>query len=87
MAFYTWQAEQAVLDIGITTANGDWYENATKDDSQFCKWINERNPSLRRSSMVRTLMGWQDLVEYMMDLSEQPESVEPDEAPLWDDEA
>ena len=87
MAFYTWQAEQAMLDIGITTANGDWYENATKDDSQFHQWTNERNPSLRRSSMVRTLMGWQDLVEYMMDLSEQPESVEPDEGPLWDDEA
>ena len=87
MAFYTWQAEQAMLDIGITTANGDWYENATKDDSQFRKWINERTISSGCSSLVCTLMGWQDLVEYMMDLSEQPESVEPDEGPLWDDEA
>lgn len=87
MAFYTWQAEQAMLDTGITTANGDWYENATKDDSQFRKWINERTISSGRTGLVRTLMGWQDLVEYMMDLTTQPEPDEPDEGPLWDDEA
>lgn len=87
MAFYTWQAEQAMLDTGITTANGDWYENATKDDSQFRKWINERTISSGRTGLVCTLMGWQDLVEYMMDLTTQPEPDEPDEGPLWDDEA
>ena len=87
MAFYTWQAEQAMLDTGITTANGDWYENATKDDSQFYEWINERTISSGRTGLVRTLMGWQDLVEYMMDLTTQPEPDEPDEGPLWDDEA
>ena len=87
MAFYTWQAEQAMLDIGITTANGDWYENATKDDSQFYEWINERTISSGRTGLVRTLMGWQDLVEYMMDLTTQLEPDEPDEGPLWDDEA
>ena len=87
MAFYTWQAEQAMLDIGITTANGDWYAYYTKGSGQFHQWTNECNPSLRRSSMVRTLMGWQDLVEYMMDLTPPAEPDEPDEGPLWDDEA